>query len=189
MTFRPKNSLFYYTNLVCFKEGTKILTNKGYISIEDLQQGDLIETLLYGYKPIAMISKRVMNNNPSENRIKEQLYKCSPKEYSELFEDLIIPGCHSILINNYTSSEQRRKTSEIIGKIFFIHNKYRLPVCLDDRASIYEKEGTYIIYNLALENDDYYMNYGIYANGLLVEACSQHYLKELYEMELIEYNI
>jgi hypothetical protein len=42
------------------------------------------------------------------------------------------------------------------------------------------------IYHIALENDDYYMNYGVYANGLLVETCSKRYLKELSRMELIE---
>lgn len=41
------------------------------------------------------------------------------------------------------------------------------------------------IYHLALENESYYNNYGIYANGLLVESCSQRYLKELSNMELI----
>jgi hypothetical protein len=28
------------------------------------------------------------------------------------------------------------------------------------------------------------MNYGVYANGLLVETCSKRYLKELSHMEL-----
>jgi hypothetical protein len=39
---------------------------------------------------------------------------------------------------------------------------------------------------LALENDDYYMNYGIYANGLLVETCSKRFMKELSSMTLLE---
>jgi hypothetical protein len=41
------------------------------------------------------------------------------------------------------------------------------------------------IWHIALENDDYYMNYGIYANGLLVESCSKRYLKELSKMEIV----
>jgi len=40
------------------------------------------------------------------------------------------------------------------------------------------------IYHLALENENYFSNYGIYANGLLVESCSKRYLKELSGMEL-----
>jgi len=180
------NGIFYYTNLVCFKEGTKILTDKGYILIEDLRPGHNVKTLLHGYKPIAMIGKRTMNHCASENRIKEQLYKCSQSEYPEVFEPLVITGCHSILVDDFTSDEQRNKTIEMNGDIYITDNKYRLPACMDTRASVYEKQGTYTIYHLALENDDYYMNYGIYANGLLVETSSKRYLKELSYMNLIE---
>jgi hypothetical protein len=63
--------------------------------------------------------------------------------------------------------------------------KYRLPACVDHRTSVYQTQGTFSIYHLALENNDYYMNYGIYANGLLVETCSKRYLKELAKMDLI----
>jgi hypothetical protein len=72
------------------------------------------------------------------------------------------------------------------GLIYVTDGKYRLPACADPRASVYEIQGTYTIYHLALENDNYYMNYGIYANGLLVETCSKRYLKELANMTLIE---
>jgi uncharacterized protein (UPF0218 family) len=41
----------------------------------------------------------------------------------------------------------------------------------------FENEDLYTILHLDLDNEDYYMNYGIYANGLLVETCSQRYLK------------
>jgi hypothetical protein len=56
---------------------------------------------------------------------------------------------------------------------------------VDSRASAYEKEGKFTIYHLALENDDSRINYGIYANGLLVETCSRRYLKELSNMILL----
>ena len=62
---------------------------------------------------------------------------------------------------------------------------YRLPACVDNRSSVYEVEGNYTIYHLALENENYYYNYGIYANGLLVETCSKRYLTELSNMMLI----
>ena len=65
-------------------------------------------------------------------------------------------------------------------------DKYRLPACADLRASVYETTGTYTIYHLSLENDDYYMNYGIYANGLLVETSSKRYMKEQSGMKLLE---
>jgi hypothetical protein len=81
---------------------------------------------------------------------------------------------------------EREKTFEILKDIYVTNNKYRLPACVDMRSSVYETSGKYTIYHLALDNDDYYMNYGIYANGLLVETCSKRYLKELSNMDLIE---
>jgi hypothetical protein len=170
----------------CFKEGTQILTDKGYKPIQDLRKGDLIKTLNNDYKAIDMIGKREIYHLALQERIKEQLYKCSHTEYPEIIEPLIITGSHSILVDNFTDEEQKNEVIKIYGKIYVTDNKYRLPACADSRASVYENPGKYIIYHLALENDDYYKNYGIYANGLLVETCSKRYLKELSNMTLIE---
>ena len=173
-------------NIACFKSDTKIMTNKGYIPIQDLRKGDLVKTLKHDFKPIEMIGKREIYHPASKERIKDQLYKCSQSEYPEVFEDLIISGCHSILVDNFVDECQREKTTELLSKIYVTDNKYRLPTCLDDRSSVYDTPGTYTIYHLALENENYYGNYGIYANGLLVETCSNRYLKELSNMALIE---
>ena len=171
-------------NVVCFKEGAQILTNEGYRSIQDLRKGDLIETVFHGFLPIDMIGKREIVHEASTERIKNQLYKCL---HSDVFDELVITGCHSILVEEFFSAEQREKTMEYNkGRVFITDDHYRLPAFLDDRASVYEPAGTYTIYHLALENDDYYMNYGIYANGLLVETCSKRYLKENSNMTLIE---
>ena len=172
--------------LVCFNAGTKILTNKGYICIENLRKGDLVNTLRNGYVAINMLGKREIENIICEERIKDKLYVCKPSEYPEVFEDLVITGCHCILVDEFANKEEREKTIEVNGRIFVTDKKYRLPACVDERAKPYEKEGSYTIYHLALENDDYYMNYGIYANGLLVETSSKRYLKELSNMELID---
>lgn len=58
--------------------------------------------------------------------------------------------------------------------------------CIDERSKVYQKQGYHTFYHLALENENYYYNYGIYANGLLVESCSKRYLKELSNMTLIQ---
>ena len=41
------------------------------------------------------------------------------------------------------------------------------------------------IYHVALEHNDEYMNYGIYANGLLVESCSIDYLIKYSSMKIL----
>ena len=117
--------------------------------------------------------------------IKDQLYKCNNKNYPEISEDLVITGCHSILIDNFINDEQMEKAISINGYLCITDNKYRLPACVDERSIIYEEKGLFNIYHIALDNDDYYMNYGVYANGLLVETCSKRYLKELSNMTLI----
>ena len=169
----------------CFKEGSKILTDKGYIPIQDLRKGDLVKTLKNEYVPINMIGQRKMEHNAVEERIKDQLYNCSSDKYSEVFEDLIITGSHSILVDNLTQ-QQGEQTHKLLGKIYLTDDKLRLPACLDERSSVYDNKGTYTIYHIALDNNNYYMNYGIWANGLLVETCSKRYLKELSDMTLIE---
>ena len=150
-----------------FKEGTKILTDKGYIPIQDLNKGDLVKTLKHDYKPIHMIGFH------HDERITQQLYRCSQPAYPEVFEDLILSGGHSILVDVFISREQREQTLHVTGDIYATDGRYRLPVCLDERASVYEDVGTCTLYHLALEHNDMYMNYGIYANGLLVETCSK----------------
>ena len=174
------------TPLVCFKEDSQILTKNGYRYIQDLRKGDLIKTVLHNYVPIAMIGKRDIYHPGKKERIKDQLYKCTGEKYPEVFEDLVITGCHSILVDQFESQEQKEKTIEVNKNIYVTDGKYRLPACVDNRASAYEKLGNYTIYHMALENPDYYMNYGIYANGLLVETCSKRYLKELSNMTLID---
>jgi hypothetical protein len=175
-------------NFPCFLKGSKIKISENeseiYKKIEELKVGDLVKTLNSGYVPISIIGKKDIYHPAVSDRIKEQLYKCTHRQYPEVFADLIITGCHSILVDNFISEEEKEKSVEVNGKLHITDNKYRLPACVDERACIYEVEGTYTIYHLALENEHYTENYGIYANGLLVETCSKRYLKELSDMEI-----
>jgi hypothetical protein len=170
------------TPLPCFKEGSKILTDKGYVPIEELKKGDLVKTLLNGFVPVHAVGEREIYHPASTQRVKDQLYKLSSEDYPSIFEPLVLTGSHSILENNFVSEEQREKTRKLLGKIYVTDDKYRVPACLDKKASVFGEKGNYTIYHLALENDNYYENYGIYANGLLVESCSKRYLKELSNM-------
>jgi len=57
---------------------------------------------------------------------------------------------------------------------------------LDPRAEPYKVDGEFPIFHIALESDNDRINYGVYANGLLVETCSKRYMKEYSNMTLIE---
>jgi len=180
---------YYIKNITCFKEGSKILTKNGYIPIENLKKGDYIKTLKNDFVPIELIGKTEINHRALNTRIKDQLYECSQNEFPEIFEPLIITGCHCILVENSTSvvnAEKMEEVKKINGNIYLTEGMLRIPSCIDERTSVYKNSGTYTIYHFALENDDYYMNYGIWANGLLVETCSKRFLKEFSRMELMD---
>ena len=177
--------LINYREYTCFKEDSNILTDKGYVPIQDLRKGDLVQTLNDGYKEISVIGKQEMYHNISEENKRNQLYKYSSDKYPEIFEDLVITGGHSILLDSLSEEELEKQKEWISESDLLIDNKYRMLAFLDEKSVTYESPGLYTIYHLALEGD-YNKNYGIYANGLLVEACSQQYLKEHSNMILIE---
>jgi len=171
----------------CFKEGSKILTEQGYKPVEELRKGDKVMTYHHGLKAIDMIGRREIYHPANMNeRTKEQLYTCSPHDYPELTEDLVLTGAHSILVTDFKDEEEKQRAINVNGDLYVTDGKGRLPACADERATVYETAGIYMIYHFALEHDDYYMNYGVYANGLLVETCSKRYLKELSNMTLLE---
>ena len=58
------------------------------------------------------------------------------------------------------------------GKILHTDNKIRLPTCLAKHSTVYERPQKYNIFHFSLEDDNEDKNFGIYANGLLVECCS-----------------
>jgi hypothetical protein len=178
------NTIIQYTinPPLCFKENTMILTDNGYRMIQNLQVGSMIKTLKHNYMPISIISKR--NIYHSSNNI--MLYKCTTTNYPELFEDMIITKGHSILVEKYDDINMVERVLKINGGIFITDNMLRLPVGADNKAIPYEENGYHTIYHIALENEDDNTNYGIYANGLLVESCS---LKELRDNSNMMQNI
>jgi hypothetical protein len=181
------------SKIPCFGEGSRILCfnretfEEEYVEIQHIRKGTLVKTLRHDYVPVYMIGKTTMQNKYVRGeRKKEGLYKCTKRNYPEMMnQDLILTGCHCILVEEFKDDAEREKTSVVNKGIYITDDKYRLPVCVDERAQLYEKSGTFTIYHLALENDDYYMNYGIYANGLLVETSSKRYMRELSNMETL----
>lgn len=185
-TFYPSYDLIVNSIAICFLENSYILTENGYIKIQDLRKGDLIKTYKNGYKKIHSIGKKNFFHVNHKERNKNQLYKCSKNNYPELWEDLVLTGCHSILEKNFTTINQKQKTIDINGDLYTTDDLIRLPVCIDERSEIFEIEGLHMIYHLALENENIYKNYGIYSNGLLLESSSIWSLEKNSQMDLIE---
>jgi hypothetical protein len=161
----------------CFKENTKILTVDGYRPIQDLRKGDLVKTLNHEYVAIKMISSRVFYNK-KDNTFYDKIYKCTSENYREIFEDLYITGLHAILVDELVGDQLIQIKSVYDDNELMTDSKYRAPVCFDNRAIPYEEETQVVIYHLALDHEDENLNYGIYANGLLVESASIRLMKE-----------
>lgn len=178
-------------NTTCFLEGTKILywnksTNcEEYITIENLRKGMEVKTALNGYLKIEEIGRSTVHNFIKHKGNKDGLYKLPKDSFPELFEDLYMTGAHAKLVDNFTNDKQKNDVLELYGNIYITGNKYRLPICLSDEAEPFNEEAEFNIWHFALENGDYYGNYGVYANGLLVESTSIRYMKEIFDGELL----
>jgi hypothetical protein len=155
-----------------------------YLPIETLKPGMRVKTSSNGFVPIDMIGYTTLKNPGHSDRIQNRLYKCAPANYPELTKDLYITGCHSILVDDLTEA-QKQATLTQLKDIFVTKGKYRLMACIDERATPFADDADYPIWHIALENTEYYQNYGVWANGLLVETCSKRYLKELSGMTLV----
>jgi hypothetical protein len=181
-------SFHLYPSAPCFLEGSQILCQVNgvdtYQAIETLEKGMYVKTSDHGYQKIEMIRKGIIKNPGNDRRIQNRLYKCSPKNYPGLTKDLYLTGCHSILVQQL-KQEERLETIKQLGKIYSTDGKYRLMACIDARSEPWNSEGEYTIWHLALEHPDIRMNYGIYANGLLVETCSINFLKNHSNMATI----
>uniref|UniRef100_A0A6C0KV50 Hedgehog/Intein (Hint) domain-containing protein n=1 Tax=viral metagenome TaxID=1070528 RepID=A0A6C0KV50_9ZZZZ len=184
------NGTYYvYPANPCFLKGSTILCfingEEKYAPIESITKGTLVKTVKSGYKTVQLIGRRNVANPSSADRLESRLYVCSKETYPELKEDLILTGSHSLLVRALTP-KQRIDTIDAIGSTFVTDGHYRLMAYLDERAEPWLQEGNHEVWHLALENDDIYMNYGVFANGgLLVETTSLRFLKELSNMELM----
>ena len=171
-----------------FLEGTKILCvdkcvpvslnglpKTHYRTVETLRKGDLICTLMDGQKAIHTIGYTKIYNPGNTARSKYRLYKYTSACHAGLTDDLFLTGCHSVLTKDLTL-EQRIAIVEEHGRISVTDDQYRLTVVHDDVATPHSEEGVFSIWHFTLENDGYCGNYGIYANGMLVETASMRTL-------------
>ena len=170
----------------CFLQGSKILhfdpiTNtESYVPVETLQKGTLIKTFMSGYKPVSHIGFKTHDNPADAPDVRDRLYGLSHPE----FEPLYLTGRHSVLRNDL-SEKEINILRENMGDVYVTENHYRVPIFLDGRAKPYTDNAPVIIWHFALEHPDIYQNYGVMANGILVESSSAEYMTDRSNMELL----
>lgn len=176
--------------IICFKEGTKILCKLNgadvYIPIEYIEEGTLVKTYKHGYKKCKFNMKEKIKNTVEHNI--NNLYRLSRTNNSQLFEDLYITGSHSILYDNISEREEEAMNNllETYNSKFDIQisnkidDKYKLIAYYDDTMVEVKQNIVVSIYHLVLENENKYVNYGIYANGVLTESIDEVNLLRYY---------
>jgi len=171
--------LGHLTDIICFREGTKVLcyneeTQTEYEkTIESIKPGMYLKTYKHGYKKVELMNSREIRNPGDEERSKNRLYKLEPSQYPELKEPLYLTGCHALLVDRL-NQEQKTQVKDTLGNIYITDDKYRLPAMHDPKAEPFADENKYTVWHVCLEQEDPEMNYGIYVNGgLLTETCSK----------------
>ena len=168
----------------CFLKGTLVETKDGMVKVEDLMPGMLVKTYKHDYVPIRMAGHKIIVHNGTKERVPEQLYVCTKEDFPEGDKDLVITGCHSILKSGYTDDDEEHRSLGINGDYYLTDGLLRVPAAACLKAKVYPEIGTYDIYHIALDHEDQAMNYGIYANGHLVESCSIRYMTNFSQMTL-----
>lgn len=173
----------------CFLQGTKILRmnqetdEEEYVAVEKLMRGDLIKTVNNGYKAIELIGNRIIPRPLDISKPSSRLYWFRKSRISGLREDLCVTGDHCIL-HKMVSTEKKHQVFAYMGDIFITEDHYRVPAFLDDKAEPYEDADSATIWHFALENSNIYHNYGVMANGCLVESSSLHYMYKYSNMKM-----
>jgi hypothetical protein len=174
----------------CFLQGSKILRIdpetdvESYVPVESLRRGDLIRTANHGYKAVELIGKREIPAPLAIEKKSSRLYWFRKSKISGLREDLCVTGDHCIL-HKHISAAKKDQVLEYMGDIYVTEDHYRVPAFLDDRAEPYGDSAPATIWHFALENPNIYHNYGVYANGLLVESSSLHFMYKYSNMLMI----
>ena len=146
-----------------------IETMKGILPVEDLRPNMFVKTYHHNYVPIKLIGKMTMPHNSKDKRNKNQLFVCKKEVYPEATDDLVITGCHSLLVDrDITDKDEEQRIIDANGVIFLTDNLVRIPAVADLQTIIYPEDGDHEIYHFSLDHHDEEMNYGVYANGILV---------------------
>jgi hypothetical protein len=103
------------------------------------------------------------------------LYELTKEEYPCLTESLFLTGRHSVLVDKIEKTDIT--TNKFLKRR--LCNKYLLPCFANKKAKVYDKNGLFKIWSFCLKTNDINKQFGIYANGLLVETTSKKYINNI----------
>ena len=167
-------SINSFNKPICFNKGTKILCLKDgheqYVRIETLKVGDYVKTYKHGFQPINDMRKGTYRlNQPGDMG----LYRM--KKQDQMIADLEMTGLHCLLIDSDDVSYKQdiKNQGGLNNPKFFVDGKFRLRA--KECKQFKQMPCTsYSIYTFTLEGKE---QYGIWANGALVETTSTRILK------------
>jgi len=159
-------------DVTCFLEGTEILclidNEEKYIKIEDISDDTMIKTYKHGYKKLLLKSHQKVHNNIVCMK-KDSLNNNVP------FNDLKVTTGHSMLVDNLTDDEITE--IEKWNPVKKIDDKFLILSRVSKYFEEYDTKELNNVYHLILEADDLDTQYGIYANGVLMESMSKQFLE------------
>jgi hypothetical protein len=90
------------TGVVCFTKGTRIATERGEVPVEDLEPGDLVQTMDHGLQPVRWVGARHLSNTELAERPKLRPIRISPAVMGlpEGEPDLVVSPQHRILVRD-----------------------------------------------------------------------------------------
>lgn len=155
----------------CYNENVNILTDNGYIPINQIQIGASIKTLNDGYKKVIKTHFQPFNANHSH--FGSTMYKL---KLDNEFKELNITGNHCILLDEYDNHMDATVNGN--KDEWMIDGKH---ISVAGKNPNFEKmpETSYMVYHLVLENDDAKRRYAIFANGILSESMSEGHYDEI----------
>jgi hypothetical protein len=137
-----------------------------YIPVENMREGMLVKTFKHGYKPVTLIGKGKLINNPDDKW--KSMYR--HKE-----NGIIITGNHGVLLDTLTEKESNDQLYIMkVKRLPTIDGKYLLFANMCQSYEQITNTNTYTYYHFALEDSgDHLKKYGVWANGVLVETTSR----------------
>lgn len=157
-----------------FLEGTKItcqtpIGEEVQANVETLRKGDLVKTLKNGYVPVILSS--IVTLRPP-NYADGSIHILTQNSDPNLTADLYMASKHCTLVDNITD-EMLLRSALYLGEYNKTDDMHKIPVGIDPRFSLLEHTENAQIWIFALQHYEDHANYGIYANGILVESMSR----------------